>query len=363
VLLGRPAAQQQEELTAAIERLSQAVNDAGTDLNVIALHGTHLCGGIPTFPCTASALKRLHPDVIFTLLDDVYACRSRLAAAGYDYPYKQLLVWRQIECSFADHLAACCDVPNIYIAAKHPRLTLYRLLFEPRCPRMYSASHITEARPNVHFRDEIDENRRTLHKDYVVFDPLTVDDRVLVNKLADVSNGPEFLPIDASDRWPLALERLGDGFQSLVDADRDVFPIKVSVEEARDLTRPDSLTPYMSIIDLQITQRDYRYIDQSDVMVAYRPRMNGQESLGVAAEKRYAAGSARKPVVEYSPELDGKVRQSRPFSTPLLGPACPTLSGFYEKLADEARREAERRYARSPQYYNRFDQFRNKHSS
>jgi adenylate kinase len=355
LLLGDPPKEQQEEVGEGIKKLAQKLPDA--DLNLIGLHASHLCYGIPQFPCSLRAIKQIEPDIFFTVFDDVYACHAKLRAAGYPYRYDLLLNWRMIECGIVDSLATAVGIDNLLLAAKHPAIAAYRLVFEPERPRVYSASQISNVRDNPSLRREIERHRRYLHKKYAVFDPLTIDDRVLVNRLRRC-RGKIALRIPASDRWPCDLSDLGKAYRCLVPEDPGVFPVTVGLQEAKELNRPVEKRSCRNLIDAQITQRDFRYIDQSDVMAAYRPRLGGHESGGVAAEKTYAAGSGRTPVVEYTTPGDIKRFGSRPFSTPLLGPVCSDLKVFYRKLEAEAAREAQRRHGGKHKYYAKFQKFR-----
>lgn len=359
LLLDYTPKEQQDEVTQAIARLAVSLKRA--NLNIIGLHASHLSYGIPVFPCSAEAVSVLGPHLFITLLDDVYACRARLAGDGYPYSCYLLLNWRVMECGVADHLASACKVENIYLAAKHPRMTAYRLLFEPRMPRLYSASQITAVRDDPQLRQEIEQHRRRLHQQFVVFDPLTTDDRVLVNSLPKEPRGTS-ITIGTEARWPCDLSDLGEDYACLVAENGSLFPFQIDVREAIELSTPLERRSFRSPIDAQITQRDFRYIDQSDVVSAYRPRLNGHESSGVAAEKRYAAGTGKRPVVEYSTQDDldkfYHETESRPFSTPLLGPACTTPDQFYGKLAEIAKRESARRYGQRRRSYARFEAFR-----
>ncbi|GAG35248.1 unnamed protein product, partial [marine sediment metagenome] len=250
---------------------------------------------------TSEAVEGLDPAICITLIDDVYSCRKRLECGGYPYRHHQLLNWRQIECGVADLIADASSIENVYLAAKHPSMMVYRLLFEPKRPRLYSASQITNVRDNPQARKEIEAHRRHIHQKFVVFDPLTVDDRILVNSLPGEETEAATFQVEIDARWPSDLSEIGPLYESLVPEDPSFFPLTVEVEEAEELNRPDQMSSPMSTIDAQITHRDFRYIDQADVMAAYRPRLLGHESGGVAAEKLYAAGTGATPVVEYSP--------------------------------------------------------------
>lgn len=355
VLLMRPQKKQREAVTEAIGRMSGRLPEA--DLNIISLHACHQCGSIPVFPCTSEAVKGLDPAICITLIDDVYSCRKRLKRGGYPYRHHQLLNWRQVECGIADLIADASSIENVYLAAKHPRMMVYRLLFEPKRPRLYSASQITNVRDNPQARKEIEAHRRHIHQEFVVFDPLTVDDRILVNSLPGEETEAETFQVGIDARWPSDFSDIGPHYESLVPEDPNLFPLTVEVKEAEELNRPDQMSSPMSTIDAQITQRDFRYIDQADVMAAYRPRLLGHESGGVAAEKLYAAGTGATPVVEYSPSEDTADTASRPFSTPLPGPVLLDLDTFYESLDSTARAEADRRYQRNAERYLIFEEF------
>jgi len=354
-VLGDPPLVQQGYVSDAIKKMQKL--RAKADLTIVHLHASHLCAGIPIFPLSTNAIRSLRPDICLTVFDDVYACKKALEREGYPYRYETLLNWRIIECGVADHLAAACRVDNIYLAAKHPAITAYRLVFHPEIPRLYSASQITAVRNNPALRDEIETHRRRLHKKYTVFDPLTIDDRVLVNGLPGRPRTKN-LRVSADARWPSDLSDLGQYYASLVAEDRSVFPIDVNKQEAQYLNEPLERNSHRSPIDTQIRSRDFRYIEQSDVMAAYRPRLNGHESFGVAAEKTYAASMGNTPVVEFSPPGDTQGLASNPFSTTLLGPACRTKTSFYKELSRVAAREAKRRCEAKRNYYARFIAFR-----
>lgn len=356
VLLQQPAHVQQKTVEKAIkEGICPILEQA--DLNIISLHATHLCAGIPVFPCSSESVGAVKPDIFLTLFDDVYACKAKLESDGYPFSTSQLLIWRQIECGIVDHFAQVCGVDNVYLAAKHPRITVYWRIFEPKRPRIYSASQITESRKSQELIDEIEEHRRQLHKKYIVFDPFTLDDRLLINNIPSDKKHEDVLEFNQEERLPCDLSDLGKDYLSLVVQDKALFPFQIQVREAWELQRPVEKNRRRNIIDAQIEYRDYRYIRQSDVVSAYRPWLNKHESSGVAAEKVYAAGSGRRTVVEYSLPKDLEDAFSKPFNTPLPGPLCTKLDNFYKKLSKEANREAKKRYERDKKKYAKFERF------
>lgn len=353
VLLEMPAKYQQEQVDQAIHKISCRLKPG---INIIALHASHLCEGVFAFPCSPGSIQRIRPNICITLLDDIYACHARLTKDGYPYRYHQLLTWRIVECGIADNLAEVQGIENIYFAAKHPAITTYRLIFDLSCPRVYSASQITAVRDSPRLRAEIETHRRELHRQYAVFDPLTIDDRVLINAIPRCSRNKRF-SIAKQSRWPSDLSDMGSQYRSLVPEDANLFPITVELKEAIELDTPLHRRSFQNVIDAQIRRRDFRYIDQADVMAAYRPRLNGHESSGVAAEKTYAAGSGARPVVEYSTATDLRRFRSGAFNTPLAGPICDNLADFYESIRREASREAEKRCRKFEKRYAVFREF------
>lgn len=353
VLLKFAPKRQQQEITSAIGTMVSKLPNA--DVNVIGLHATHFCAGLPIFPCQVKAVASIRATVFITLLDDVYACRKRLEQAGYPFAYNQLLSWRQIECGIGDNLAAALGTENIYIAGKHPRITLFRLLFEPQCPRLYSASQITKVRDDTDLKNEINAHRERIHQEFVVFDPLTVDDRLLINGLPPSEDDGLTFAVDATERWSCELTHLGKEYAPLIPEGDGFFPLTIDVGEARALSTPVKGSGFRNPIDAQITHRDFRYIDQADVIAAYRPRLGGYESPGVAAEKTYAAGIGATPVVEYSTEQDVSDSVSKPFSTELPGPMLTDLEAFYIALRKTAQAEARRRCKERGSFYKQFE--------
>ena len=357
ILLNSSPKRQQNEVYSAADKLRKDLKKA--NLNLIGLHAAHLCAGTPVFPCSVPAMQLLKPDLFLTLIDDVYACRARLDANGYPYSYSQLLFWRQIECAIADNLADACGCDNLYFAAKHPRITAYRLILKPEMPRLYSASQITAVRNKPNLVKEIETHRRRIHKDYAVLDPITIDDRLLINGLPKDNYKGKTFGVDKKSRWTCDFSDLGSQYASLTQDESDTFPLTIDRREARSLNEPIEQNSHRNAIDAQIRYRDFRYIDQVDVMSAYRPRLLQHQSSGVAAEKMYAAGAGETTVVEYSTPKDIADITSKPFQTPpLAGPICKNLKSFYDTLKREALKEAKRRFKQKEDYYARFVRFR-----
>jgi adenylate kinase len=249
----------------------------------------------------------------------------------------------------------------MYLAVKHPAVLMYRLIFHPALPRVYAAFPITKTREIEARRREINQHRSHLHREFAVFDPLTIDDRVLINKL-DARTQADNLLIEAQDRWCCDLTELGPDYASLVAEDPALFPIAVPVKEARELSLQLEQQGWSTPIDAQIRNRDFRYIDQSDIVAVYRPRWDGQHSSGVGAEKTYAGGIGRKPFVEFNLKSDMqkyvKKQGSKPFTPNISAPTFTNKEDYYHKLAELGSTQAAKRCRKWREHYKKMEAFR-----
>jgi adenylate kinase len=283
-------------------------------------------------------IQKLNPEYFVTLIDDVYCVWSRIARGSY-FRLRELTAWRAIEISMTD-LVAGKIAPRSYdvdrypyerspvVAIKHPPIMLYRFLFEPRKLRVYASFPITRTRNDKARRSDIDEFRKSLHDNFTVFDPLTIDEKPLEfllkqyqeehpnANLYETSIGFHIL-----NRWPIPP-------QFALYSDSQDYLIKgLNAAEIDEISRPaEVLRGGKSEIDRNIRLRDFRLIDQADCLVAYRPQYkNGIPSGGMTEEIRYAVEIALKPVfIVHNSEEDGQ------FSKPL----SPELSEVYGDISE-----------------------------
>lgn len=339
--LAMPLKSKRTVLEKAVHDCVRIVEQSKAPVKFVSLHATYFGGGELSAPLSVHWLALLSPDRILTLVDDAYAIRARIAGEGYDIPYTHLLFWRAADLmlvdNFADRLTGQMgkQIENQVIAVKHPLLAFYRLLFEPRRPRIYCGFHVTHVRTNSTAKNEINEFRRKLQQEYLVFDPLTVDDRILVNFLRP-RLGSRKVTIPSSERWDWRIsDDPANPLSPMID-DEQFFPLRVNVGEARMLASGSQ--PTKSIIDAQITSRDFRYIDQADVMVAFRPWWSGETSIGVETEMGYAQQHEKGPII-YSVAKDEekytvKHGTSVPLKKEVFGPRCYVWEAFDKKLRE-----------------------------
>ena len=272
----------------------------------------------PAEPQLRRLLKRnFRPHYVVTLIDDIAYVQHAISKAGFTIRLRELLTWRNIEILMSDLLANQCIPRDIYkkdspsfpyerspvVAIRHPTEMLYRLLFQARkIIRIYVSYPMTRTRNIKKRKEEIDNFRYALHEKFSVFDPVTIDDRVLQNPFESEKkrlegSGKKLYEIRPKERWFIPAEK------TLCGEDTKGIQ-KIRIQDMREVAVP--VHPgEKSAIDRQITTRDFRLIDQADVVIIYRPQYTeGEWSGGTEAECRYAQRTGKRIIVIHDPVAD-----------------------------------------------------------
>lgn len=298
-----------------------------------------------TFP----QINSLNPTCFVTLLDDSYTIWYKVGKyedkelVGSYLRLQDIIEWRRTEVLLTDLLANSIKVRNFIIPVKHPRQTLYRLLFDSdRNPCVYISYPITNPRKKGG-KQEIDEHRYTMHGlPCVAFDPLTIDERVLQFSFArqfgekSLKDPPKLVGKEVSlqreDRWTLS----SPDFPPMVADPVDIFPLNLPAEEVYGVVScpPTRYGEEDSLVNSQIKERDFRYICDAKLLVAYRPFWKKFKSEGVLKEIEFSRGIV--PIIVYHPKEDSL---SRSLSTPhplaeelKYTTLFPEKEDFYKKL-------------------------------
>lgn len=204
---------------------------------------------------------------------------------------------------------------NFVVSIRQSPDMLARLIFQPKCPRVYASFPISRPRKMAdpvmaeQTRREIDAFRALLRENFATFDPVTIDELPLARLLLSTTQNTGAVTLPASCRWLIPPEQTLCG-EEVVDIDG------VSIAELCDVCLPME-GPTKSELRRHTTSRDLRLIDQSDCIVVYRPTMSSapgeqkhnQEgwSKGTAEEVRYANTRGRAIIVVRDPERDGEL--------------------------------------------------------
>jgi adenylate kinase len=224
----------------------------------------------------------LDADIYITLVDNVDAVHERLTR-DFDLPHnlKDILVWREEEILATEVLASAVRGQEcFYVFARGTGDTtlesLYRLIFKPETKRVYPSFPMTHVMDLPDTLAEIDAFRDTIAQHFIAFDPGDMDEkRILSQAAAAMQDGQTKFPVHVHDR----------------DMEFDVAEV---TGIARD-------------IDAQIYARDFKLIDQSDMIVSLIPELPGGKpglSSGVERELQHAFEGTKEVYVVWQPKAD-----------------------------------------------------------
>ncbi|MBI1826630.1 MAG: hypothetical protein HY287_13435 [Planctomycetes bacterium] len=211
-------------------------------------------------------MRELDANLYVTLVDNVDAVHERLQRDHeIRHSLKDILVWREEEIVVTEAMAeGIAGYGHAYVLSRgDPEINvraLYRLMFEPHRKRVYPSFPMTHVMNLPETLHEIESFRDVLAEHFITFDPADLDEKRL---LADASEAT----------------RRGDEFVTLNVHGHDVV---LSVDEINRIGHD---------IDAQIYARDFKLIDQSDMIVSYIPELPGGRpgiSSGVERELQHA---------------------------------------------------------------------------
>ncbi len=227
-------------------------------------------------------IHELDADLYITLVDNVDAVHERLEREHeIRHSLKDILVWREEEIVVTETMAdAVAGYGHAFVLARgNPRttaLSLYRLMFEPSRKRVYPSFPMTHVLDQPLILREIEKFRDTLAEHFITFDPADVDEKRLMQEAeAADRRGETTLRVQANGR-----------------------EIELSASEVTNIARD---------IDGQIYARDFKLIEQSDIIVSYIPsRPDGRPILssGVERELQHAFECTKEAYVVWRPSTE-----------------------------------------------------------
>ena len=227
-------------------------------------------------------IRKLQPNMFITLIDDVDAVHARLLRShDLDHTIKDLLVWREEEILATDVLATVTrGYGCFYVMPRRESMrtiqSLYRLIFEPKYKKVYASFPMSHVRGLSKVQEEIDRFRRTIAEHFTCFDPGDLEDKELHNLAVKAAEqGHRFVTVSV----------LGEEIQFDVD----------------------QILTCAGDIHGQIYARDFKFIEQSDMIISYIPcDENGKPILssGVERELQHAHESAREAYVIWTAQIE-----------------------------------------------------------
>jgi len=227
-------------------------------------------------------IAELDPDLFITLVDNVDAVHERLDREHeIRHTLKDILVWREEEIVVTEAMAEAVAGygANLVMSRGDTRIaaqSLYRLMFEPHRKRVYPSFPMTHVLGNATIMREIERFRDTLAAHFITFDPGDVDEKNLLNEAGEATKrGEDSVTITVNGR-----------------------AVSLAVGEITRVVRD---------IDAQIYARDFKLIEQSDMIVSYVPAdADGRPILssGVERELQHAFESTKDVYVLWRPTAE-----------------------------------------------------------
>jgi len=221
-------------------------------------------------------------DLYVTLVDNVDAVHERLEREHeIKHTLKDILVWREEEIVVTEAMAEAIAGygQSLVLSRSNSRinaLSLYRLMFEQHRARVYPSFPMTHVLAEPSVLAEIDRFRDVLAEHFIAFDPGDLDEKRLLFEAGEATKRGE-----------------------------DHVALEVNGREVR--LRVDEITRVARDIDAQIYARDFKLIEQSDMIVSYIPELPGGRpgiSSGVERELQHAFESTKDVFVIWRPHND-----------------------------------------------------------
>ena len=259
-----------------------------------------------------SELDEFRPDLIITLIDDVEAVKLRLdqlkeageLPGSTPYSLKDLLVWREEEILASDILASFLGVHHYVLGVgmepevtSNPLEVAYSLIFEPWKRTAYISYPISDAQGTPDVWSKVVRFRRLARSYLTAFDPLMIDEKRLNSLMRRHRT-------EHPEEQELVCDVRGEDVRLRLDEIEGVIPD----------------------IDGQIVARDYKLIDQAQMIVAYIPLdVDGSPLIagGVQSEMEHAAAATKDVMVVWEAAKD---------PTPFIGQRADRMFRSLEEL-------------------------------
>ncbi|MDP6060322.1 MAG: ATP-binding protein [Pirellulaceae bacterium] len=229
-------------------------------------------------------LHKLEPNMLICLVDNIEVVHHRLHRDHtVDATLKDLMVWREEEIMATELVAQALGCPNnFYILSRgrhrETHESCFHLTCRPHLPKVYPSFPMSHVMDMPEVLAEIKSFRSELALRFNAFDPGEVDEKLLLgHALQAAKEGRDFISTT------IGTECTGKR------------TIDVSVKQVLDIAGD---------VDGQIYMRDFKLIDQSDMICSYIPQLPGglpALSSGVERELQHAFEHGKEVYVVWKP--------------------------------------------------------------
>jgi adenylate kinase len=236
-------------------------------------------------------ISKMQPDLFVCVVDNIEVVHHRLHQEHeIDATLKDCMVWREEEILATELMSKAIPNSKFYILSRgrhQPTTrTLFRLVCRPGMRRVYPSFPMSHVMDMPEILAEIDAFRAALAEHFITFDPGDVDEKLLLDRaIAASREGKDYIDVVPHS---FGGSRAPSG------------TIRVRVREVLDIAGD---------VDGQIYMRDFKLIDQSDMIVSYIPEIPGAGgkdipglSSGVERELHHAWEHTKEVFVVWKPK-------------------------------------------------------------
>ncbi len=206
-------------------------------------------------------VRAFNADQYVTLLDNAESVHQRMNKDhDLDHSLKDIMVWREEELLATEILANIAKGYGHFFMVSRGRSvttvkTMYRMFFESHRKKVYPSFPMSHVMDLPETLAEIDRFRAILAEHFITFDPGDVDEYVLhTTALKALENGETTMTVQATDG-----------------------PVTLKTAEVAQISGD---------IMGQIYARDFKMVDQSDMIVSLVPELpNGKPGLSSGVER------------------------------------------------------------------------------
>jgi adenylate kinase len=206
-------------------------------------------------------LKTFNPDIYITMLDNAESVHQRLVKDhDLDHSLKDIMVWREEELLATEILANITRGYGHFFMISRGRnvpttQTIYRLMFEQEKKKVYVSFPMSHVMDLPETLAEIDQFKATINEHFIVFDPADVDEFTL---------------------HTTALKAMQEGHTTM----------EVMAAEGPITLKTADVAQISGDIMGQIYARDFKMVDQSDMIISLVPELpNGKPGLSSGVER------------------------------------------------------------------------------
>lgn len=232
-------------------------------------------------------IHALRPDMLICLVDNIEVVHHRLHREhDIDATMKDCMVWREEEILATELMAqavGCRDRFYILARGRHQDTvrSCVQLITRGDMRKVYPSFPMSHVFDMPEVLAEIDRFRAELSRHFITFDPGDVDEKLLLERaIAAAREGRDFLDVEPHSF----------GGRKVSDD-----PIRVPVRQVLDIAGD---------VDGQIYMRDFKLIDQADMIVSLIPELPGGIpglSSGVERELQHAFEHTKEVYVVWKP--------------------------------------------------------------